>query len=232
MQYTTDIRVIRIMCTGRMDPVVMADAFVHGLDGLLVLGCLFGECHYVSGNFNARHKINMTQEMLAYAGMNPNRLSFRNLSSAESGVFVKHITDFSTEIRELGPLGGAADRVPLPKLKENLEIARTALAGPKLRWVVGKKPVFMDSGNKYQEIFTEHEINRTLSGIIIDEMATHSILAALQKKRRAVKDLAKELEIPAPDTLKYVLALKRRDFVELDGVEGTSPIYKYKEVQI
>ncbi|RLB79331.1 MAG: hypothetical protein DRH17_13920, partial [Deltaproteobacteria bacterium] len=104
------------------------------------------------------------------------------------------------------------------------------LSGPKLRWVVGKKPVFIDpgKGNKYGEVFTEHEINRTLSGIIIDEMATHSILAALQKKPAAVKDLAKELEIPAPDALKYVLALKRRGFVELDGVEGTSPIYKYK----
>ncbi len=217
------------MCTGRMDPAVMADAFVHGLDGLLVLGCLFGECHYVSGNFNARHKINMTKEMLAYAGMNPGRLSFRNLSSAESELFVKHVTDFSAEIRELGPLGGEADRVPLPKLREKLEIARTALAGPKLRWVVGKKPVFIDTGNKYQEVFTEHEINRTLGGIVVDEMATHSILAALQNKPASVKELAKELEIPAPETLKYVLGLKRRGFLEMESVKDHTPLYKYVE---
>lgn len=231
MQYTTDIRVIRLMCTGRMDPTLIADAFASGLDGLLVLGCLFGECHYISGNYNARHKIAMTQEMLSYAGMNPNRLSFRNLSSAESDLFVKHVNDFSKEIRELGPLGGEADRVPLPKLKENLEIAGTALAGPKLRWVVGKKPVFIDvdKGNKYHEIFAEHEINRTLRGIVIDEMATHSILAALQKKPASVKELAKDLEIPPPDTLKYVLALNRRGFVGLDSVKDHSPLYKYVE---
>jgi len=212
-----------------MDPAVMADAFVHGLDGLLVLGCLFGECHYVSGNFNASHKVNMTKEMLAYAGMNPGRLSFRNLSSAESDLFVKHVTDFSAEIRELGPLGGEADKFPLPKLKEKLEIARISLAGPKLRWVVGKKPVFIDTGNKYHEIFTEHEINRTLRGIVIDEMATHSILAALQNKPASVKDLANDLEIPAPDALKYVLGLKRRGFLELDSVQDNSPLYKYIE---
>lgn len=229
MQYTTDIRVIRIMCTGRMDPSIMADAFVHGLDGLLVLGCLFGECHYVSGNFNASHKVNMTKEMLAYAGMNPGRLSFRNLSSAEADVFVKHVTDFSKEIRELGPLGGEADKFPLPKLKEKLEIARISLAGPKLRWVVGKKPVFIDTGNKYHEIFTEHEINRTLSGVVVDEMATHSILAALQNKPASVKELAEELEIPAPETLKYVLGLKRRGFLELESVKDRSPLYKYVE---
>lgn len=212
-----------------MDPAVMADAFVHGLDGLLVLGCLFGECHYVSGNFNASHKVNMTKEMLAYAGMNPGRLSFRNLSSAEADVFVKHVTDFSKEIRELGPLGGEADKFPLPKLKEKLEIARTSLAGPKLRWVVGKKPVFIDTGNKYHEIFTEHEINRTLGGIVIDEMATHSILAALQNKPASVKELAEKLEIPAPETLKYVLGLKRRGFLELESVKDRSPLYKYVE---
>ncbi|OEU50714.1 MAG: hypothetical protein BA861_12715 [Desulfobacterales bacterium S3730MH5] len=229
MQYTTDVRVIRIMCTGRMDPAVMADAFVHGLDGLLVLGCLFGECHYVTGNFNASHKVDMTKEMLAYAGMNPGRLSFRNLSSAEADVFVKHVTDFSKEIRELGPLGGEADKFPLPKLKEKLEIARISLAGPKLRWVVGKKPVFIETGNKYHEIFTEHEINRTLSGIVIDEMATHSILAALQKKPASVKELAKDLEIPPPETLKYVLGLKRRGFLELESVQDHSPLYKYVE---
>lgn len=212
-----------------MDPAVMADAFVHGLDGLLVLGCLFGECHYVTGNFNASHKVNMTKEMLAYAGMNPGRLSFRNLSSAEADVFVKHVTDFSKEIRELGPLGGEADKFPLPKLKEKLEIARISLAGPKLRWVVGKKPVFIETGNKYHEIFTEHEINRTLSGIVIDEMATHSILAALQKKPASVKELAKDLEIPPPEALKYVLGLKRRGFLELESVQDHSPLYKYVE---
>lgn len=217
------------MCTGRMDPAVMAEAFSLGLDGLLVLGCLFGECHYVTGNYNASHKIGMTREMLAYAGMNPERLSFRNLSSAESELFVKHVTDFSKEIRELGPIGGEADRLPLPKLKEKLEIAKTALAGPKLRWVVGKKPVFIDTGNKYQEIFTEHEINRTLSGMVVDEMATYSILAALQKKPASVKDLAQDLEIPPPETLKYVLGLKRRGFLELDSVEDNSPLYKYVE---
>jgi F420-non-reducing hydrogenase iron-sulfur subunit len=220
------------MCTGRVDPALVADAFVNGADGVLVIGCYFGDCHYITGNFMARHKLDMASEMLAYAGLNPVRLQFRNLSSAEGARFAQHNTEFVEQIKEIGPLG-TGDKIGMPKLKEQLEVAQKALAGPKLRWVVGKKPVFIEEGkgNKYAEIFTEHEINRTLSGIIIDEMATHSILAALEKKPAAVKDLARELDIPAPDTLKYVLALKRRGFVELDGVEGTSPIYKYKDTQ-
>jgi DNA-binding IclR family transcriptional regulator len=64
--------------------------------------------------------------------------------------------------------------------------------------------------------------------MILDEMATHSILAALEKKPAAVKEIAKELEIPAPDAFKYVLALKRRGLVEMDQIAGQSPIYKCK----
>jgi F420-non-reducing hydrogenase iron-sulfur subunit len=232
MQYPPDIRVIRVMCTGRVDPALVADAFVNGADGVLVIGCYFGDCHYITGNFMAKHKLDMAREMLAYAGLNPTRLQFRNLSSAEGARFAQHNTEFVEQIKEIGPLG-TGDKVGMPTLKEKLEIAYKALAGPKLRWVVGKKPVFIDAarGNKYEEVFTEHEINRTLSGMVIDEMATHSILTALEKKPAAVKDLAKELELPAPDTLKYVLALKRRGFVEMDGVEGTSPIYKFKSAE-
>jgi F420-non-reducing hydrogenase iron-sulfur subunit len=220
------------MCTGRVDPALVADAFVNGADGILVLGCYFGDCHYITGNYMAKTKLDMANEILAYAGLNPIRLQFRNLSSAEGARFAKHNTEFVEQIKEIGPLG-TGDKIGMPELKEQLQIAQKALAGPKLRWVVGKKPVFVDDdkGNKYGEVFTQHEIDRTLSGIVIDEMATQSIMAALQKKPAAVKDLSNELEIPAPDALKYVLALKRRGFVELDGVEGTSPIYKYKEAQ-
>jgi F420-non-reducing hydrogenase iron-sulfur subunit len=232
MQYPPDIRVIRVMCTGRVDPALVADAFVNGADGVLVIGCYFGDCHYISGNYMAKTKLDMATEILAYAGLNPVRLQFRNLSSAEGARFAQHNTEFVEQIKEIGPLG-TGDKIGMPKLKEQLEIAYKALAGPKLRWVVGKKPVFIDGarGNKYGEVFTQHEINRTLSGIIIDEMASHSIMAALEKKPAAVKDLAKELEIPAPDALKYVLALQRRGFVEMDGVEGTSPIYKFKSAE-
>ncbi|MBW2259648.1 MAG: hydrogenase iron-sulfur subunit [Deltaproteobacteria bacterium] len=232
MQYPPDIRVIRVMCTGRVDPALVADAFVHGADGVLVIGCYFGDCHYMQGNYMAKQKMDMAREMLEYAGMNPTRLQFRNLSSAEAANFAKYNTEFVGQIKELGPLG-SGDKIGMPELKEELQIAQKSLAGPKLRWVVGKKPVFIDDarGNKYGEVFTEHEVNRTLSGIIIDEMATQSILAAIEKKPAAVKNLAKELEIPAPDALKYVLALKRRGFIEMDGVEGTSPVYKFKSAE-
>jgi coenzyme F420-reducing hydrogenase delta subunit len=220
------------MCTGRVDPALVADAFVNGADGLLVIGCHFGDCHYVSGNHMAKQKLDMTGQVLAYAGLNRKRLQFSNLSSAEGAKFAQYTAEFVEQIQEIGPLGSSGDGFAKPELTEKLKIAHRCLAGPKLRWVIGKKPVFIREGNKYGEVYTEHEINRTISGIIMDEMATHTILAALEKHPAAVIDIAKELEIPVPDILKYVLALKRRGLVEIDHVAGQSPIYKCKAEEV
>ena len=57
MQYTTDVRIIRLMCTGRVDPTMVVDAFIEGADGIMVVGCHFGDCHYISGNYQAKVKI-------------------------------------------------------------------------------------------------------------------------------------------------------------------------------
>jgi coenzyme F420-reducing hydrogenase delta subunit len=216
------------MCTGRVDPASVADAFVQGAHGVLVIGCHFGDCHYISGNYTAKDKLDMTGQVLAYAGLSSRRLQFHNLSSAEGAKFARYCTDFVEEIRKIGPLG-TGDPVKMPLLQHKLRVALRVLEAPKLRWVIGKKPVFLKEGNKYGEVFTEHEINRTLSGIMIDEMATHDIIATLKKQAASVKDLSEALDIPSPEVLKYVLALKRRGFVETEKISGKSPVYKYGE---
>jgi DNA-binding transcriptional ArsR family regulator len=128
----------------------------------------------------------------------------------------------------LGPLG-TGDRLELPELEEKLQIAKIALAKEKLRWVVGKFTVFATEGNKYGEVFTEHEMWRTLDTIVMDEVATFEILRELGQKPSAVKDLAARLKLPPPHVLRYVLALQRRGLVDLDGVEGNSPRYRAVE---
>lgn len=225
MQYTTDVRIIRLMCTGRVDPTMVADAFIDGADGLMVVGCHFGDCHYISGNFQGKVKVGVAGRTLAYAGLNPARVAFNQCSSAEGERFVNLVTAFHRDIARLGPLG-TGDRLPLPQLKAKLAVARIALEKEKIRWVVGKFTEFNTTGNKYGERFTDHEMWRTLDTIIMDEMATHQILGELKNRPATVKDLAARLELPAPHVLRYVLALQRRGFVALDGIEGPSPVYR------
>jgi coenzyme F420-reducing hydrogenase delta subunit len=228
MQYTTDVRIIRLMCTGRVDPTMIADAFINGADGIMAVGCHFGDCHYITGNYQGKIKVGLASRALEYVGLNPKRVSFSQCSSAEGERFVNLVTSFDRDVRELGPLG-AAERLPLPKLKEKLAVAKTALAKEKLRWVVGKFTEFATKGNKYGERFTDHEMWRTLDTIIIDEMATFEILHELAKGPAAVKDIAGRLSVPPPHVLRYVLALQRRGLVSLAGIDGSSPQYQIVE---
>ncbi len=114
MQYTTDVRIIRLMCTGRVDPTMVADAFIEGADGIMVVGCHFGDCHYISGNYQAKVKIGLASRTLGYVGLNPGRVAFNQCSSAEGERFVSLVTAFHSSIREMGPLG-SAERFPLPE---------------------------------------------------------------------------------------------------------------------
>jgi len=228
MQYTPDVRIIRLMCTGRIDPTLVVDAFIEGADGIMAVGCHFGDCHYISGNYQAKVKVGLASRALGYVGLNPGRVAFNQCSGAEGDRFVSLVTSFHGSISEMGPLG-SAEGLPLPELKGRLETAKAALGSEKLRWVAGKFTVFESIGNMYGERFTEHEMWRTLDTIVIDEIATHGILKEMRNGAASVKDLSERLAIPLPDALKYVLALQRRGFVGLAGIDGATPRYQVLE---
>ena len=213
------------MCTGRMDPAMVAGAFKKGLDGLMVVGCYFGDCHYISGNYQAKAKIEITQKLFEYIGVNKNRLAFRQCSSGEASVFVKLVSDFDAEIKELGPIGQGGDRLKSPEIFEKLKLARTVLAGEKIRWVIGKRTPFLESGNMYGEIFTAHEFNRAIDMIIVEETEVQGILDHLKNGAQSVRNLAEDLDIPSERVFRYVTALLRKDMIQLDKVTERVPFY-------
>ena len=214
------------MCTGRIDPALVAEAFTKGLDGLLVVGCYFGDCHYITGNHQAKAKLDMTRRLFKHIGMNEDRLAFRQCSSGEGSVFVEIVTEFDAKLRSLGPLGGDADRIQAPELFKKLEAAQAVLASEKIRWVIGKRTPFLESGNMYGEIFTEHEFNRAIDMIIVEEMEVQEILARLKQGSQSIKELASDLAIPSERVFRYMTALKRKGMVALDKIAGQSPIFQ------
>ena len=226
LQYTPEIKIVRLMCTGRVDPALVAGAFKKGLDGLLVVGCYFGDCHYISGNFQARAKMDFTRKLLKHIGVNEERLAFRQCSSGEASVFVDLVGKFDEKIRELGPIGGGGDRLKAPEIFEKIGTAQAVLAGEKIRWVIGKRTPFLETGNMYGEIFTEHEFNRAIDMIIVEETEVQEILAKLRQGAQSVTDLAKALAIPSERIFRYITALKRKNMVTLEKVSGRSPIFQ------
>jgi len=209
-----------------MDPAAVARAFKKGLDGLMVVGCYFGDCHYITGNYQAQAKIDITRKLLEYIGVNKERLAFRQCSSGEAAVFVRLVSEFDAKIKELGPIGEGGDPLKAPEIFEKLKMAEAVLAGEKIRWVIGKRTPFLETGNIYGEIFTKHEFNRAIDMIIVEETEIQEILGKLGGSSRSVKDLAKDLDIPSERVFRYVTALVRKEMIRLDRVEDRTPLYR------
>ena len=214
------------MCTGRIDPAMVAGALKKGLDGLLVVGCYFGDCHYITGNVQANLKIKITRRLLKHIGVNEERVSFKQCSSGEASVFVDIINEFDKKIHSLGPVGDGGDPLKAPEIFQKLEAAEAALAGEKIRWLIGKETEFLESGNKYGEIFTEHEFNRAIDMIIVEEIEVQEILDKLKAGAQSVKSLAEALAIPSERVFRYITALVRKDMIKLEKLTGRTPLYQ------
>lgn len=104
MQYPPNLRIIRVMCSGRVDPSFILEAFKRGADGVLVAGChLPSDCHYLAGNFKAQRRILMLKELLTQFGIEHERLRLEWISAAEGEKFAKVVKEMVTEIKKLGP---------------------------------------------------------------------------------------------------------------------------------
>ena len=121
LQYSTEIRLIRVMCSGRVDLEFVLRAFSNGMDGVFIGGCRLNECNYIThGNYDALNMVLLSKRILAYAGLNPERLRIEFMSSGEGNIFTEVVDDFSKQIRELGPLG-ISDGVEPDELKSKLD---------------------------------------------------------------------------------------------------------------
>jgi coenzyme F420-reducing hydrogenase delta subunit len=103
LQYPTNIRVVRLPCSGRLSPKFILAALRNGADGIWVSGCHPGDCHYIEGNFYARRKFELINNLLAYMGLEPDRLHFSWISSAESTKFAATAQKVIDAVRALGP---------------------------------------------------------------------------------------------------------------------------------
>ncbi len=104
MKYAPNVRLIRLMCSGRLDPTFVFKAFAGGADAVLISGCHPGDCHYISQNFKAMRRFHLMQRVLAQMGIEPGRLKLLWASAAEGAIFAREINKFVEEVRALGPL--------------------------------------------------------------------------------------------------------------------------------
>ncbi|NAS88560.1 methyl-viologen-reducing hydrogenase subunit delta [ANME-1 cluster archaeon AG-394-G21] len=213
--YPPNIRIIRVMCSGRVDPELILDTFLYGADGVFIGGCHLGECHYLEGNYYAEKKIEMAKRLLKAAGVEPERLRLEWVSASEGERFAEVIRVFTEEIKELGPVKCE---------KEELEAACIAAADYKLRILATKERELLEDGNKYGEVFTMHEMDRLLGDMVQEDYESKRILLKL-KKPMSVKEIASELNLKPNVVFRRILDLKRHELIEIHEIRDNTPTY-------
>lgn len=103
IQYPPNVRVIRVPCSGRINPFFILASLQHGIDGVLISGCHPGECHYLTGNYSARRKFALLKSLLEYTGLEEGRIQFSWVSASEGVKFAKVISEVTEKIKTLGP---------------------------------------------------------------------------------------------------------------------------------
>ncbi|RCV65401.1 NADH-quinone oxidoreductase subunit E [Methanophagales archaeon] len=213
--YPPNIKIIRVMCSGRVDPELILDTFLYGADGVFIGGCHLGDCHYLEGNYYAEKKIEMAKRLLEAAGVDTERLRLEWISASEGERFAAIITEFTEEIKALGPVKSE---------REELESACMAAADYRLRILATKERELLEGGNKYGEVFTMHEMAKLLDDMVQEVYESKRILLKL-KKPMSVKELASAMTLKPNEVFRRILDLKRHELIEIHEIRDNTPTY-------
>jgi F420-non-reducing hydrogenase iron-sulfur subunit len=161
LQYTTETRLIRVMCSGRIDPEFVLRAFLNGMDGALIGGCRLGECNYIThGNHHALCMTMLCKKIMARMGLSPDRLKIAFMSSGDGISFARLMTDFGAEIQALGPLGKGEGLDP-DKLKSEIKAVSRLVPYIKIAAREKLKSRF-DRVEDAAGLFTSKEVDRLI----------------------------------------------------------------------
>ncbi|MCP4537663.1 MAG: hydrogenase iron-sulfur subunit [Chloroflexi bacterium] len=210
LQYTTEIRLIRVMCSGRVDLEFVLRAFSNGMDGVFIGGCRLNECNYITqGNYDALGMVLLCKKIMEHIGLDPERLRLEFMSSGEGILFTEAANDFVKKVKELGPLDkskgskfkleAATKLVPYIKLVE-----RERLRAP------------TRSEEAYHEFYNSDQVNRLFSELVLDQLAISQITSLLREKPLSTGEIAETLGLNPSQVSKYLNSSSRQRLVRYD----------------
>src|SRR4030042_3233 len=144
-QYPTNVRAVRVMCSTRISPHIVLDLFEAGADGILIGGCHLNDCHYITGNFYTEKRVRLMKKLLEDAGVEAGRLRLEWVSASEGEKFSKIVTEFTEQVKKLGPSKVKQDAGHRTRVSAADEAAQTV----RLRALVGKELGIEKTGNAY-----------------------------------------------------------------------------------
>lgn len=225
LQYPPNVRIIRVMCSARVDPTIVLEAFIRELDGVMVLGCHLGDCHYMTGNYYTERRMKTTQRILKKAGLSSERLMVDWVSASEGERFATLVKEFTEKVRNLGPLGSET-RLDPQQLRTRLVAAKEALAQQRIRWLVGRERDLVEDKNVFGEKVSQKELDQLMFDTIVKEFAKRRILLSMGEDALSVKEIAQRVGAHQREVLRNMVFLEKAGLVAVMGIEGNSPKYR------
>jgi len=217
LQYTNEIRLIRVMCSGRVDLEFVIRAFSNGMDGVFIGGCHLGECNYLThGNYHALNMVLLCRKIIEHIGLNPERLRIEFMSSGEGILFTQVVDDFSKKVKELGPLG-KGEGIDENELKSKLE-AVTKLV-PYIKLVETERlRVPFKSEEEYNKFFTSDELNSLFNELIVDKLAISQIILLLRERPLSTREISEILGLNPSEVSRHMNSSSRQGLVRYDEI--------------
>lgn len=206
---------VRVMCTGRVDPSFILRAFSNGTDGVFIGGCWPGECHYpTEGNYHALSIVLLTKRLLHHIGLNPERLRIEWISSAEGIRFASVMTDFIRTVKELGPLG-KSEGIDGEGLKFKMRAIQNLL--PYIKMVERERLMVRSNHEEtIKAFFASPEADRLIQELIIDPLMKSEIIVLLREKPLSIREIAERLNLTASEASRHLALAARQGLIRFD----------------
>ena len=203
------------MCTGRVEPSFIFQAFLNGADAVFIGGCWPGECHYsTEGNYHALSMVHLTKRILRHIGVNPQRLRLEWVSASQGVRFAEVMNDVSKKITELGPLG-RSEGIEGNGLKHKLEAVKDLL--PYIKLVERERlRVRFKTEEEYNAFFASQEFDRIFRELIADKLTVSQIMSLLSEKPLSTGELSEVLGLSPSEVSRHVNNSARQGLVRFD----------------
>lgn len=213
--YATEIRIIRVMCTGRVDPSFVLRALSGGADGVIIGGCWPGECHYATeGNYHALGITLLLKKLLGRVGVAPERLRIEWISAAEGARFAEVMSDFADQLRKLGPLG-REDGAGAVGLRFRLRALRRLVPYLKL---VEREKLRVDARDEeaWRTFYESAEAERLVDEMVSGPLVTSQILLLLSEGPQSTREISERMNLSPSDVSRHLGDSSRQGLVKFD----------------
>jgi len=218
LQYPPYLKVIRVMCSGRVDPLFILRAFSQGMDGLFIGGCHFNDCHYnTEGNYDAFSMVQIMKKMLKHTGINPDRLRLEWVSAGEGTRFAEIINEFSSKLLTMGPLGQESG-MDMNILKSRINAAASIIPYIKLVERERIRAPFR-SEDAYREFFASEYFEKLYRELIEEKLYLSEIVFLLKNAPLSSDGIARVTGLNASQVLRLINSSTRYGLLKYDSNE-------------